>query len=269
VEKNSIATVPVIDTIFFSYSDQTNFTPTGGNNTDFDCEAFIVTSDSIFLFSKQWVSNETSVYALPKIPGTYVAQLKNTLNVQGLITGSTYVQANNLLVLSGYSNVVQPFVYLLYDFQGTDFFDGNKRKITVSLPFHQIEGISTVDGIKYYMSNELLVQAPIINIPQKLHVFDFSAFLFDYLNPPVSISEIEIPNEFTVFPVPAGYLLNVKHGSEVFFTDFRLINQSGQIVMTGKLSSENPEINIGELPAGVYFLKLGFQGATFVRIIKG
>ena len=38
IEKNSLLiNSPVIDTISFTYSDQTDFTPTGSNNTDFDC----------------------------------------------------------------------------------------------------------------------------------------------------------------------------------------------------------------------------------------
>jgi len=57
IRKNSVLVNPLkIDTINFSYSNQTNFTPTGTNNTDFDCEAFIVASDSIYLFTKQWIS---------------------------------------------------------------------------------------------------------------------------------------------------------------------------------------------------------------------
>ena len=65
---------PVIDTISFSYSDQTDFTVQKGNTTNFDCEAFIVTRDSIYLFSKQWTSSKTSIYVLPNQPGKQIAQ---------------------------------------------------------------------------------------------------------------------------------------------------------------------------------------------------
>lgn len=41
------------ESIQFSYARQTDFSPTGSNNTDFDCEAFIVTEDKIFLFTKE------------------------------------------------------------------------------------------------------------------------------------------------------------------------------------------------------------------------
>jgi hypothetical protein len=181
ISKSSVlAGSPVIETINFSYSNQVNFNPAGGNNTDFDCEAFIVSVDSIFLFTKQWVSNQTSVYSLAKTPGIHIANLKATLNVQGLITGSTSFLEENLVVLSGYSSSLQPFVYLLYDYTGNSFFSGNKRKIGLNLSFHQVEGIATNNGLKYYISNELFNQFP-FNVPQKLHTLNLSAYLENYL----------------------------------------------------------------------------------------
>jgi hypothetical protein len=183
IDKNSILTnSALVDTISFSYSDQINFASLGPNNSDFDCEAFIVSSDSIFLFTKQWVSNKTSIYSVSKDPGNYIAHLRSTFNVAGLITGATYLESQKLIVLCGYSNFVEPFIYLLYDFNGTDYFSGNKRKIAISLPFHQIEGIATSNGLKYYISNENLTQPPYIKIPQKLHILDLTPFLGDYLN---------------------------------------------------------------------------------------
>lgn len=176
-----VSGTPVTDTISFSYADQVNFNPTGGNNTDFDCEAFMVTWDSIFLFTKQWVSRQTKLYALPKTPGTYTAQPRGTLNVQGLITGATSKQDENIVVLSGYSNTLQPFIYLLYDYTGNAFFNGNKRKIQLSQSFHQVEGIATNDGLKYYISNEAFSQFP-FNVQQKLQVLNLSSYLSGYIN---------------------------------------------------------------------------------------
>ena len=172
-----INNTPVIDTIKFSYSNQVSFAPTGANNTDFDCEAFIVSSDSIFLFTKQWVSGKTSSYSLSKTPGTHVAHLKSTLDVQGLITGATYLENKRLIAFCGYSNTLQPFIYLLYDFNGTNFFSMNKRKININLPFHQVEGIATTNGLKYFISNEKFAT---LSINQKLHIIDLSTFLNSY-----------------------------------------------------------------------------------------
>ena len=170
IEKNSLIDDSlVIDTIHFSYSLQTDFSPTGSNNTDFDCEAFIVTTDSIYLFTKEWISQKSSIYRLPKQPGTYVAQYRDSYNVEGLITGATYFEDKKLVVLTGYSTLLQPFLFLLYDFQPFDFFSGNKRKITVDLPFHQVEGIATEDGLMYFISNENFSYS-MVSVLQKWHV---------------------------------------------------------------------------------------------------
>jgi hypothetical protein len=182
IEKKSfLLNKPIIDTIAFSYANQTDFKVQKVNATDFDCEAFVVTQSSIYLFTKQWQQNKTSVYALPKNPGTHIAQLKETINVEGLITGATYLPSKKLIVLCGYSKTVQPFLYLLYDYKECDFLSGNKRKINISLPFHQIEGIATQDGLHYYVTNESLIKKPILNIHQKIHLFDLSTYLESYL----------------------------------------------------------------------------------------
>jgi hypothetical protein len=178
IEKKSLSkTAPAIDTIFFSYDNQTNFEPKKKiNTTDFDCEAFVVSKDSIYLFTKQWVSEKTDVYRLPKKPGIHIAKFKETLNVEGLITGATTLPQQKGVVLCGYSHYMQPFVYLLYGYKDNDFSTGNKRKIKISLIFHQIEAIATEDGQLFYITNEATKKAFIDN-PQEIHTIDLSPYL--------------------------------------------------------------------------------------------
>jgi len=178
IEKKSfLMNTPRIDTISFSYSNQTDFAIQKGNATDFDCEAFVVLQDSIYLFTKQWKANKSNVYCLPKNPGKYIAQLKDTLNVHGLITGATALPTKNGIVLCGYSKKLQPFLYLLYDYKNNEYSTGNKRKIELKLPFHQVEGIATEDGLLFYLSNEATLKKPIVNTPQKIHSVDLSFYL--------------------------------------------------------------------------------------------
>jgi hypothetical protein len=173
---------PSIETISFQYSDQTDLSAKKGNTTNFDCESFIVSKDSIYLFTKQWKSSKTTIYALPNKPGDHVAQLKNTLDTKGLITGATYLEQKNLVVLCGYSKMGKPFLYLLYDFKNNDFLSGNKRRIALKFPILQIEGITTQNGVHYYLTNESLVRKPIINVPQQIHRIDLSPVLNSYLH---------------------------------------------------------------------------------------
>lgn len=178
VEKKSFLTNnPVIDTISFSYSNQTDFNIQNENSTDFDCEAFIVSKDSLYLFTKQWSQKKTAVYVLPKVPGKYVAKLKEIIDVDGLITGATLLASGKGIVLCGYSRMLQPFLYLLYGNKNNDFSDGNKRKIKLSLPFHQIEAIESIDGKLFYLTNESLIKKPILKIPPQMHTVDLSSYL--------------------------------------------------------------------------------------------
>jgi len=172
----------IVDTIHFSYENQFDYTPKKANESNFDCEAFIVSKDSIFLFTKEWTSNKTSVYAISKEPGTYSAKLKSTYNVDGLITGSVYLEEMNLVALCGYSKLLQPFIYLLYDFKQNDFFGGNKRKIDIALPFHQIEGITSANGNLFYLSNEEFSKKPFIHSSNKIIELDLSSYLMSFFN---------------------------------------------------------------------------------------
>lgn len=176
-KKSVLENVPIIDTIAFSYENQTDFNVQKANTTDFDCEAFVVLQDRIYLFSKQWTSEKTNVYSLPKNPGTHIAQLKETLEIHGLITGATVLPKEKGIVLCGYSKMLQPFVYLLYDYKKNDFLAGNKRKIKIELPFHQVEGIASEDGKVFYLTNEATVKKPFVNTLQQIHSIDLSPYL--------------------------------------------------------------------------------------------
>lgn len=255
ISKSSILiNTPVIDSINFSYSNQTILLAEAANITDFDCEAFIVSSDSIYLFTKQWTSGKTSIYVLPKTPGTYVANLKATLDVQGLITGAVYLESKKLVALCGYSKTLKPFVYLLYDFTNTDFFSGNKRKLVLPLPYHQVEGITTSNGLKFYVSNEKMSQ---LNTLPKLHIFDLSIFLNHYLNPSsLAVNENELETKITVYPIPANDFVTLKSSTSYANENYFLMNQLGQIVLSGKLTSDRQQIDISNLSKGIYILRI-------------
>ena len=256
---------PVIDSIKYSYSDQVDFTPSS-NDTDFDCEAFIVTEDSIYLFTKQWASKHTSLYSLPKNPGNHIARFISSLDVNGMITGATWLGSKRIIALSGYSNRLVPFVYLLYDFNGSDFFGGNKRKIGILLDYHQIEAITSADGIKYFMSNESFSLFPVTNTPQKIHLFNLSPFLGNYLNLPIPVPDEE--NSFIISPVPAHDIINIKSFAALLPADYSMINLSGRIVMTGRLTAEETIVSVSGLEPGLYILKIGEEKKHAYKVIK-
>lgn len=256
--------------IYFSYSNQTSLPPSGGNNTDFDCEAFVVSQDSIYLFTKQWVSKKTSLYALPKTPGTHVAQLKAAYDVSGLITGATYMEDKKIVVLTGYSSLLQPFFYLLYDFNGHDFFSGNKRKVGMSsMGFHQAEGIATSNGLDYFVSNEKFVQAPIVNVSQKLHKFDLSPYLQNYLeNQSLSTVQNDIRSRIRVYPNPAGDILYIEIEPGLIGIQYNFIDMNGRNAQSGILNSERNKLDISRLQSGIYVIKVNEFPDYSYRLVK-
>lgn len=265
INKNSLGTPsPSIEIINFTYSNQTDLTPKTSNNTDFDCEAFVVTATEIILFTKQWVGNKTSLYSLPKTAGNHVANLLTTLNVDGLITGATLKEDSRLIALCGYNNLLQPFIYLIYDFQGTNFSVANKRKIAVSLEFHQIEGITTTDGLEYYISNEAL-KTFISDTSQKIHQLSLTPYLSNYLST-LSKNTIELTtNTIVLSPNPCE---NEIHLTNLQQTDqaYQIIDINGKQIKTGVLLNSN--INTTDLDKGTYLLKIKENQSVFKFIKK-
>lgn len=178
IEKNSLySSRQKIDTIHFTYQNQTDFSRHKLNTTNYDCEAFIVSNDSIYLFTKQWKNKKSSVYSLPTTAGQHVATFQTTINTNGLVTGATLGKDSKSIVLCGYSKKGKPFLYLLSHYKNNAFATGKQRKIKLKLPFHQVEGIATFDNRWFYFTNEKLVRKPILNVQQKLHKVDLSAYL--------------------------------------------------------------------------------------------
>ncbi len=99
-------------------------------DNNFDCEAFIAYGEYLYLFSKNHGDQKTKLYRLSNQPGNYVAEHLTTFDASGLITGADINTKSNEITLIGYVNQSWvPFVWLLFDYQGTDFFSGNKRRI--------------------------------------------------------------------------------------------------------------------------------------------
>lgn len=177
-----LRSTPETERINFTYANQTDLTSPGSNRTDFDCEAMVAGKDSLFLFTKQWKSKQTTIYRLPKVPGAYNLEPGKSFNVEGLVTGAVYLEDKHLLVLCGYGRMGSPFLYVFYGFTGNDFFGGNKRRIAINEGIMQVEGITTNDGLHYYISCESFVKRPLVNSPARLMSIDLTEYLKPYLD---------------------------------------------------------------------------------------
>ena len=261
---------PAIDTIWFSYPDQTDFSASTSNGTDFDCEAFTVINDSIYLFTKQWVSEGTALYTIPKVPGNYSARRVSGWNVGGLITGATYNPRKKQVVLCGYSSLLQPFVVLLYDYTGNDLFSGNKRKMSLNLPFHQVEGITVGEDYKYYLTNEYITRYG-VTINAKFHKLDLANYLFVAdSTPDTSTVGLVAPGtgsrDIMVYPNPAKERITVE-GLPQGQVECTLTDSKGRVALRKSLYSNGKVvIPINRRTCGSYTLKILSQaGEEYVR----
>lgn len=216
IKKNSLlAHHPVVDTVFFHYSNQTDFSPRSkSENTEFDCEAFIVTDDSIYLFTKQWISKNTSLYSLPKTPGSHTANYLATYPVSGLVTDAVYLKSKRILALSGYTaSYLRQFIYVFYDFEENNFFKGRKYRFTLNMGLfpHQIEGLATADGAVYYVTNEYQSVSP-----QRLHTFDVKDYFKEYLLLPETAEKIQGPEYVCVNNRGVTYSIPSIHQAESY-----------------------------------------------------
>ena len=290
-----------VDTIWFSYEDQTDFT-SHPQATDFDCESFIVTRDSIYLFTKQWASEQTTFYGLPKTPGTHIAHRHQTYNVGGLITGATYVPRYRLAVLCGYDynggsylSSLHPFVVLLYDFQGDDFFSGNKRRLDFgTLVKDQVEAVATSNATDFYITNEHFTTTQLgitIDRPAKLQKLDLSSYILPYLatfddTPTDTIPTDTIPSDtitppdtvgihffdtegFRIYPNPTSDRLYIDYPGSYEGANYEILNLSGQKVAKGILKEKYISLSNKKFTAGKYILLLrGKQGTKSFIFIK-
>ncbi|HEY8400007.1 MAG TPA: hypothetical protein VIK89_02025 [Cytophagaceae bacterium] len=94
-----------IDSIMFSYPDQTEFPPSSKKNRNFDMEAFFWYNDSLYLFSKNWGDKKVKFYRLPDRPGSYKADLLGRVTLKNMITSADISPDGKQFVLLSYGKV--------------------------------------------------------------------------------------------------------------------------------------------------------------------
>ena len=143
-----------VDSITFRFGDQTSF-DYNKHEHDFDCEAIFATEDYLYLFSKGWATGTTRLYRLPKTPGNYVAEVVNSFDSQGLITGADYDRENRILVIVGYVKTIwKPFMYIIFDFEDDGVKLSNRRMEMPQWTGAQTEGICFFDEGRCYVTAE-------------------------------------------------------------------------------------------------------------------
>ncbi len=80
--------------------------------------------------------------------------------------------------------------------------------------------------------------------------------------------EISQSNFFSVYPNPAQHVINVKADAKLLESVYIIYDNSGKVVLSGKINSQNTAIEIGDLSGGIYLFSVGENLKQTFKIIK-
>lgn len=153
--KNS---APKAEKISFTYPGYTPVSLLSFTKSSFDCEAITWYNDSIYLFTKDWVTYNTTVYCIPAMPGKHVARKIRTFTCDCLITAADF--AGGKLFLLGYKNY-KAYLYVFSSLQ--DFINGAEKYDRIylrALGGSQTEGLAIKNDSTLFISAEGGISMP-------------------------------------------------------------------------------------------------------------
>jgi hypothetical protein len=253
------------ETISFSYEDQTDFSSKPQNN-NYDAEALITMGDSLIIFSKNWENLRTKLYVLPKETGSYNARLAGIFFVNGLVTGADFNQKDSVIMLCGYTKVLTPFLWLLWDFRDAEVFSGNKRRINLNLPLHQVEGVTWNSGSDYFITNETFTQLG--NVPAALYTVNTEVW--------ITVTSTATGFQFSmadlrIFPNPSKDSFHIQWNSNAFHpTDIHLFTVDGRLMIHQpvEINDESAFVDVMSLPAGQYNIVISGQEGQIHEVLS-
>ena len=88
------------------------------------------------------------------------------------------------------------------------------------------------------------------------------------VNNNVGIDETNQGNLFSVFPNPAQSIINVKADSKLIGEVYTIYDNTGRVVLSGKLNAESTTIELGNLSGGIYMFSVGENMKQSFKVIK-
>ena len=88
------------------------------------------------------------------------------------------------------------------------------------------------------------------------------------VNNNVGINEFTQDNLFSVYPNPVKSQINVKADAKLLGYVYNVYDNIGQVVLSGKINSENTVIELGNLSGGVYLFSVGENMKQTFKVIK-
>lgn len=134
------------------YAAKNNFLPTKEHN--FDSEALTVVGDDLWLFTKNRLNQQASLYKLDKSVQQQKVSASIELPVQGLITAADYNADNNKLLLLGYSQYTPNWGAFIWVMDVVD-----QLPVWQSAKRYKIEPYGQWEAIKWISDNRFVAAA--------------------------------------------------------------------------------------------------------------
>ena len=88
------------------------------------------------------------------------------------------------------------------------------------------------------------------------------------VNNNVGINEVSQSNLFSVYPNPAQHIINIKADAKLLGSVYSIYDNTGKILLTGKINSTNTIIELDNLSGGIYLFSVGENMKQTFKVIK-
>jgi hypothetical protein len=171
--------------------------------------------------------------------------MSDNLDSGGLITGSTFNRATNKIYLIGYNILLQPFIWVIEDFDKENIFSGNTDQIYLaSLGPEQAEAITHIGANRYFIASESF----------RIASFSDDAQLISFISlDPVLSSTEEKSLNMTLYPIPSEGALHLELEES---QHAHILDEKGRRIQQVELNSGRNNIDLSQLSPGMYYLYL-------------
>jgi len=159
--ESSIDTIRVnVETISFSYADQTDFTPARKAQFRLRSPPFF-SGPVIFVYQKLARQPKQCIYPIAH-PRNAAGRRTDSFDAGGLVTGADVSPSGKEVVLVGYKWSLGVFLWVLTSFSGSRFLSGNRKLIKLGnfSGLGQMEAIGYADNEHLFFSSEKIPLLP-------------------------------------------------------------------------------------------------------------
>jgi hypothetical protein len=94
------------------------------------------------------------------------------------------------------------------------------------------------------------------------------AFLVKFSGISVGINETINDTLFTIYPNPTQSIVNVKADTKLIGAVYNMYDNTGKVVLSGKINTENTSVDLEKLAAGIYLFSIGENVKQTFKVIK-